>query len=190
MRAMLAFFLLATTGCNHAWLSDDVDLELDFGLSHSDELHTPYVQGARVVIFVNTSRSQDKTGWRLVSSRPDVLEVEGGDGRSFDCTARGEGIAQLRVYDAGGDLVDTGTVEVLAPDEAQLFAHGPLMIGRPDGEAAIGDELRVLEGGTATFLVKYFRGGRPLFGNHALAAPSTGPFEGEPRQSFFFENRE
>ena len=185
---------LASAGCSDMYLADDIDLELDFNALEgaSDTLHTPYVQGTQVVIYAHDALDDDEPSWRLESSDQSVLRVaEHGDG-FIRCTAVGAGTAAVRVYDEDGDRVHSGTIEVRAPTRAELYAHGPLIIGRSDEEAHVAGTIRVVQGGTATFLVRYFDGDQELFGNGVLSAVAAGDDQLElfEETSFLFENRE
>jgi MYXO-CTERM domain-containing protein len=77
---------------------------------------------------------------------------------------------------------------VLVPDRVELDAHGSLILERDD-EAAVG-EARVVEGGEATYLVRYFRGDRELHGNGVLTAEMAAGVTAQVRTTFLFENRE
>jgi hypothetical protein len=74
------------------------------------------------------------------------------------------------------------------PDRVELLAHGSLILGRDD--EAVVREARLLEGGEATYLVRYFRGGRQLHGNGVLGVEAPEGVTSTPRTSFLFENRE
>jgi MYXO-CTERM domain-containing protein len=78
--------------------------------------------------------------------------------------------------------------EVRVPDAVELDAHGSLILGRDD-EAKV-TEARVLAGGEATYLVRYFRGGRELHGNGVLSVAAPTGVMAQPRTTFLFENRE
>lgn len=177
-------------------LSDDIDLTWDFGPTLSrfeDDLHTPYVAGTKVRLLVSSS-DDDRgfQGWTVASSDPAVFRIDRGAPTgtrlSVEGQAVGEGEAILSVLDAHGNRVGRGVAEVLAPDRIELEAHGYLILDRED-EAAISD-LRVLEAGEATYLVRYFRGDRELHGNGVLGVKVPEGVTGEVRQSFLFENRE
>jgi hypothetical protein len=179
-------------------LTDDVDLTWDFALTlhrFEDKLHTPYVRGAPVSIYVDADDDDLRMrGWRVVTSDPAVFSIEGSfasdDAASLAAPGRavGEGSARLDVLDAGGARVGSGTAEVLVPDQAALQAHGYLIIGR-EAEAQV-TELRILEGGEATFLVRYSRGGQELHGNGVLSVDAPADLTATARTSFLFENRE
>src|SRR4030095_9779737 len=51
-------------------------------------------------------------------------------------------------------------------------------------------EIDVLEGGTVTLLVEYYRGEERLYGNGALVAEGSSDITASPEQTFLFENRE
>lgn len=177
-------------GCHTVYLSDDIDLELDFSLRPSDELHLPYVRGTAVRISAHSSDPDDNEhGWSLSSSNPAVLRIDWqGDG-SASCVAEAVGSSVVCVHDAGGDELHCSTITVRAPTRVTLHAHGPLFLDRPEAEARVGRP-KILEGGTATFLVRYFDGDTRLYGNGVLEAHATSPIALEPQTSFLFENCE
>lgn len=179
-------------------MTDDVDLTWDFELTLSrfdDDLHSPYVRGARVTLFAHSSDDGERfAGWSIESSDPEVFRVDdsaveaGGDGLVAHGQAVGEGTARLRLLDDRGREVGRGVAEVRVPDRVELAAHGSLILGRDD--EAVVSEARVVEGGEATYLVRYFRDGRELHGNGVLTADVPAGVTAQPRTSFLFENRE
>jgi MYXO-CTERM domain-containing protein len=190
---------LAAAACGPTYsMTDDVDLTWDFTLTprrFEDNLHSPYVRGAAVVVFAHSSdNGENLRGWTIESSDPSVFSIEGADTTSTgrDLVVRGqavgEGTARLTLRDTGGNAVGHGVAEVLVPDAVEVDAHGSLILGRDD-EAAV-REARVLAGGTATYLVRYLRGGRELHGNGVLSVDAPAGVTGTPRTSFVFENRE
>ena len=194
-------------GCTHVTLSDDVDLTLDFNplTGSSGALNSPYVEGSAMRIYVNSSNDRERfTGWSVKSSAPDVFSVEtleiNGDSKPVSAYVRGHarspGSAELQVFDDGGHQVGSDLVEVARPDEIRLLAHGQLLVGYAESDARVSD-LRVLVGGTATYLARYYQKGRQLSGNGALSVPTEVPPIAQPvggtaavAQSFLFENRD
>jgi uncharacterized protein (TIGR03382 family) len=179
-------------------MTDDIDLTWDFGVSLSrfdDDLHAPYVRGARVTLFARSSdENEDFRGWTIVSSNEAVFRIEenvvDGDARALRARgqAMGEGTVELRLMDARGDEVGHGEVDVVVPDRVELAAHGSLILGRDD--EAVVREARVLEAGRATYLVRYFRGSRELHGNGVLRVEAPEGVTPQARTSYLFENRE
>lgn len=195
--SLAALLLACAAGCTDTvTLTDDIDLTWDFSVSSFDaELHTPYVRGASVGLSVSTDDDgNDLTGWSVTSDAPDVFRVgvcrPGLASNTLQCDghAAGEGTAALTVRDEDGDRVGTGTAEVLVPDRVVLEAHGYLLIDRA-AQAPVTD-VRILAGGTATYHVRYFRGGRELHGNGVLSAEVPPQLTASPRTTFLFENRE
>lgn len=194
--------LLAAVGlgaCGPTYsMTDDVDITWDFGATLSrfdDDLHRPYVRGAKVTLFAHSSEDNpDFRGWTIVSSNPSVFRVDEnvldavGTQLSAHGQAVGEGTAELTLLDASGDEVGSATAEVVTPDRVELAAHGSLILGRDD-EAPV-NEARVISGGKATYLVRYFRAGRQLYGNGVLTVTTPAGVTPLPRTSFLFENRE
>jgi hypothetical protein len=200
MRTPLALVLVAPLAACTAdiYMTDDIDLTWDFELTprrFEGDLHTPYVKGAPVTLYVDSSdEDEDLSGWTIVSSDASVFRIDrisvdpDRHGISATGQAVGEGTAGLVVIDREGNRVGARAAEVLAPGNARLEAHGYLLLDR-QGEAPV-DEIRIVQGGTATYLVKYFRDGRELHGNSVLGAGSTPSLNATARTSFLFENRE
>ena len=178
-------------------MTDDIDLTWDFGLTprrFDDNLHSPYVRGAALTVFAHSSDDkEDLQGWSIESSDPAVFRVDaavasGGRDLAVHGEAVGEGTAVLTLRDPHGHAVGHGVAEVRLPDAIELDAHGSLILGRDD-EARV-TEARVLAGGAATYLVRYFQGGRELHGNGVLSADVPAGMTAEPRTTFLFEDRE
>jgi hypothetical protein len=179
-------------------MTDDIDVTWDFTLTPTrfgDDLHSPYVRGTKVAVFAHSSDKQPNfRGWSIVTSDPTVFRIDDSaaepDGRGLVAhgQAVAEGTASLRLLDDHGHEVGRGVAEVLVPDRVELDAHGSLILGRDD-EAPVA-EARVVESGEATYLVRYFRGGRELHGNGVLTAQPPAGLTAQPRTTFLFENRE
>ena len=186
-----AMALAMTTGCYTVYFSDDIDLELDFSLRPSDELHLPYVVGARVQVSANsTDDHENRTGWVLKSSQPAVLLIESQANGQATCVALGAGTSEVCVYEPGeSDPLDCTSIEVRVPDRLTLHAHGPMFLGHTEEETRI-DQPKILTEGTATFLVRYFEGQTRLYGNSALDASATSAIDLNEETSFLFENQE
>ena len=185
---------LALAGCAGPYLADDIDLDFDFSLSTRDALHLPYVQGTKVTLFADsTDKGQKKEtpSWWLESSDSTVLRIDDQKEATANCTAVRAGSAEVRIYRRKGDPspIHASTITVRLPTRAALYAHGPLLIHRSEDEA-LSQRPKILVGGTATFLVKYFDGDQLLFGNGVLKASSPGLIDLVPKTTFFLENRE
>ncbi len=190
----LASVLISLAGCQDVYLSDDIDLVLNFNRLRgpSDTLHTPYVRGTRMTIYANSSDGdQDTTGWWLQSSNPAVVRILSQSGGRAECVAVSAGQAEIRVYEsaAAGEPLHTAPVEVRKPDRIELYAHGPLLLGRSEAEARV-SKPAILNDGTATFLVRYFHGTTALSGNGVLAATSDTSVMLKEETTFLFENQE
>lgn len=186
---------VGTSGCRDIYLSDDIDLDFDWNPieGRGDTLHTPYVVGTQVVISANDvlDQSEDELTWALSSSDEAVLRIDSQVNGRATCTALSAGTATIRVHDEDGEEIYDGQVEVREPDRAELFAHGPLIIGQSFDEALVQGPIRILAGGMGTFLVRYYDGDQRLYGNGVLEAQVDGAgLEAEARQSYLFENRE
>lgn len=190
----LLYAALALVGCHDVYLSDDIDLELNFSLlkGPSDSLHAPYVLGTKVTIYANSEdRDRDTAIFWLESSAPKILQINHQQGGYADCEAVGVGLAELRLYAAKGDPepIHTSWVDVRKPTRVELFAHGKLLLGRPEVEARVTRPV-LLNDGMATFLVRYFADNVILSGNGVLAATAQTSVELEEKTSYLFENRE
>ncbi len=193
-----ALILAATLGaCGPTiTLTDDVDVTWDFKLTldrFDSTLHAPYVRGAKTTLYVSSSDdSQDWRGWTIASTDPSIVAVEAtvSDqyGLSAAAQAVGSGTTDIVVLDSKGMVVGRGHAEVALPDRVELDAHGYLIIAQ-DSDAPV-PEARILEGGEATYLVRYYHGGDELHGNAVLSTGQVDGIVATPRTSFLFENRE
>jgi hypothetical protein len=186
--ALVALFVGA--GCNGPELHDDIDLELDFELTPSDELHLPYVAGATVTLSASDGDGEDdvNTLWTLATSNPAVLRIDSQTEGRARCTALSAGVTSVAIIDEDGEVIHESDIEVANPDHVIAYPHGPLIVGYPDALPA--PELDVLAGGTVTLLIEYYRGDQRLYGNGALSAVSSSSMTAAPAQTFLFENRE
>src|ERR1051325_7207176 len=198
-RAVGVALALAVAGCGPTYsMTDDIDLTWDFTLTprqFDDNLHSPYVRGTRTTVFAHSSdKGESLRGWSIESSDPAVFAIgpaaqtTSDDDLAVGGQATGEGTATLMLRDPHGNAVGRGFAEVLLPDAVELDSHGSLILGRED-EAPV-HEVRVLAGGEATYLVRYFRGGRELHGNGVLSAVPPANVAAQERTTFLFENRE
>lgn len=177
------------TGCGGIELSDDIDIEFDFELTPSDDLHLPYVTGTTTVIRINDVDGDDvERTWTFESSDPRVLRIESQGEGSARCVAEGAGTVTLRVFNQEGEEMHDATITVADPDRVELRAHGPHIIGLEDRVEDTG--INVMTDGTASLLVRYFRGGQRLFGNGTLTTESSDDITARPETTFIFENRE
>jgi hypothetical protein len=199
MRLTTVLLLVGCTSHDHAYLADDVDLNLDFrpevGLTLG--LSSPYVRGTEVTIYAHhTDEDRQLIGWRIDSDTPEVLmPVTEATGTSMTDPATtfvavAEGTATITAYDGNGRAQIIDEINVMAPDRSRVLAHGPLILQRGEDAATVPGEVTILEGGSATFLVQYFNGNVHLRGNGVLAAPAPDTLTTSPRTSFLFENRE
>lgn len=187
--AFLAALTTLATGCNTVRLADTVDLTFDWSPLPSDELHTPYVAGADFGLYTTGAGEDDTVGWTLESDDPSILRVDSTDDGDADVTAVGAGETAVRILDERGELVHAAPIDVRQADRAELFAHGGLILGRPELQEDW-DDIYVLAGGSATFEVRWFEGDTRLFGHGALTASAEGEIVVEPRRTFLFEDRE
>jgi len=192
----LALALVGACGPTYS-MTDDVDLTWDFAVTprrFDDDLHSPYVRGAGVTVFAHSSDDgEDLRSWSIESSDPAVFRIDGtvaSGGRDLAVRGQavGEGTAALTLRDPRGHAMGHGVAEVRLPDAIELDAHGSLILGRDD-EAAV-HEARVLAGGAATYLVRYFQGGRELHGNGVLSADVPPGMTAAPMTTFLLEDRE
>jgi len=196
LRLICPLFVVGACGGPDITLTDDIDLTWDFSITPSkfgDTLHTPYVRGAPVTLSVYAKDdSQTFDNWRVESSDPSVFQITKtiANATTFNANgvAVGEGSAELTVFDDQGSVIGSADADVLQPDHIELDAHGYLIMGMDD-QAPV-DDLRVLDGGTATYVVNYFKGTTELHGNKVLTIDDVPGVMAEARQTFLFENRE
>jgi hypothetical protein len=183
-----------SAGCG-VTMTDDVDTDFNFAqlVGASDALHSPYVRGAGMRLYARVNDdNRNMTGWTMVSSDPSVFRIEKvTDGKriSADCTAVGQGTAVVTVKNAQGGDVHSEVVRVRLPDRAQLLAHGPLLIGRPDEEAVMSDA-KLVQGGEGTFLVRWFADGEQLSGHGSMSVEAPKALMAKAETTSFFEDRD
>jgi hypothetical protein len=134
-------------------------------------LHAPYAKGSAISILVLARQNADLNRLRLSSTDESVFLVKevdrSGGGIRANCLARGEGRAEILIEDDQDREVLREAIEVLQPDQVHILDPAPLRLGR-GLIAAYVPEARILAGGTGTFLVRYLRGGRALYGAGVL----------------------
>ncbi|MFK7987196.1 MAG: hypothetical protein AB8I08_14325 [Sandaracinaceae bacterium] len=191
--ALLSLTGLLATGCDGVRLTDSVDLTFDFNFLRgpSDTLHSPYVAGADFTLFTTNVDRSEENQLVIASADDAILQVRGaGTPGEADAIAVTPGTVDLLVRDLDGNEMHRTPVDVVRADEARLVAHGPRIIGRPALQPENTDELQVLVGGTATFLVEWFADDEALNGHGALTTEHGDGVEAQPRRTHLFEDRE
>jgi hypothetical protein len=179
--AVAALPSLAALGCsspqNTASLQDNfaTDVFASF-FGNANGLSTPYVEGSRFTITVQPSGKNTGAGWTLQSSNPAVMQIgvqPPSGSNEWPVVATGAGQATLTVVDGSGKVLDSEDVDVQIPTEVQLCAHGLLLAGYSDDQSAE-SSVRIVSGGTATFLARYYSGTQELSGNNAVIPTASG----------------
>ncbi len=193
MKRFVILLALALSGCRSVAVVDDIDFELDFTplVGPSNALHSPYVLGSSMNLFVEVRQGKRAADWTISSSDPTVLAISPLDPGTESATANavGEGSAEIIVRDGEQHVLSRQPIEVKKPDRVALLAHGLLIIGRNEG-AATQPELRVRTGGTATFLAHYYRDRELLSGNGALSVAPPPNVDAQVIPTFLFEDRD
>jgi hypothetical protein len=194
---LVALMLFGGSGCNTVALVDNVDLYLDFNPldGPSDSLHSPYVQGSSMGIWVrNTDARTDPKLWSLESSDESVFSIVREHHATdeifyVDAKAIKAGNATLIVRNENNEILHERPIEVRLPDRVDLLAHGLLLIDRSEEEARL-SEARVRATGTGTYLARYYSRGELLSGNGALAVESTPDATVKVVRTYLFEDRD
>ncbi|MBP7127675.1 hypothetical protein KBD49_15050 [Myxococcota bacterium] len=197
---------LFALGCpdDQVHFHDDLDFVFDFrpfDPAHPppDDLHSPYVTGARFRIYAFRDHDQmDLRGAEAVSMQPGVLDVwNTGSTREvadFDAEAIAPGEAEIVLYRSSRQEGTWGraVVEVADPVAVDVTFAGALFIDAAPEEYRVGDTVQILQGGMGTFLVEYRDArGRRLSGNDVLQVESLSPgLEARDDQTYFAEDRE
>ncbi|MDY0003616.1 MAG: hypothetical protein RBU30_20120 [Polyangia bacterium] len=187
---------LTALGC-HIEPRITVEDDLTFQL-FSYELHTPYVVGSKVTIYVGRRGDDKVTGWSAESDNPSVFSIDqiepSYDGENFTirCSALAPGESTLRVLNSSGKVATRRTITVKLPDRIDLIPAGLIKVTGDDSPAIEqGEPIKILEGGMVTFEVAYYQGDERLFGNGALVAASAdASLVPEVVQTYLFEKRE
>ena len=195
--AVLLVSLIAACGTpssgQQLYIQDDLDSNLFEG--KQDRLEVPYVRGAVVMLYVNSSGTEDAdfSDWTLRSSNEDVFEVLNvqttTDDFDVEGQATGAGEAELEVLDADGRIAHTVPVEVAFPDSIELTPHVVSYV--PELSDVFADQApRVLNDHIATFEVTYYRDDERLHGNGVLTPQADASLRIESDVSNLFEDRE
>jgi hypothetical protein len=188
---LLIVSIVLGTGCTRTYLADTVDLEWDWapftGTRH--ELHMPYVAGSDFDLYTVHEGREDPADWTIESEDASVIRVDSTANGSAHVSATGAGTANVSLRDADGHVVFETPFDVRQANRAELFAHGPLIIDRPEMQESW-DEIRIVVGGSATFEVEWFDANERLFGNGALSTAAPPGVTAEARRTFLFEDRE
>lgn len=186
---------LALGGCSDRFIVQDGVLSSQFDLERAlnlevVDLHAPYVRGARLsFLVIDRLHSVDFEGWTLDADDPAIAEVLEVKVTEHPRSARRPEASQsalsvkIRAVDVGettlvlrdrqGDARAEVPFEVAAPDRFQLLAAAPLLVAPETHEEV--EVPRVVTGGAAAFLLRYFDGDRPLHGTLDVeAAPPPG----------------
>jgi hypothetical protein len=196
MLVLCGLVVFGASGCRDMYLADDIDLDFNWtpleGVGST--LHTPYVVGTAVTIAAEDALNEDDdVEFTLESSDESVLRIDSQVDGVASCTAVGAGDAEITVFDGDGDEIYSRSVSVRAPTRAELYFHGPLILGLDYEEALADSTLRILRGGMGTFLVRYYDDNELLYGNGVLSATSDAEDQGVSlfeEQTFLLENRE
>jgi hypothetical protein len=188
---------MALLGCAESPINfqDSIDLKIDFGFFQDEDggLNDPYVRGAEFFFGITHRRDRDMTGWRVVSQDEDrfPLRCEGFDPEreNINCiaTAAAEGIVEVVVINDRDEPVGETTFEIALPDRVEMLPSGPLIIDRTD---LIDGSFQVLEGGTSTWLARYYIGDTRLHGNGTLSVEGSESFDAWTANTFMLENRD
>jgi MYXO-CTERM domain-containing protein len=207
LRRTMLFVAMAAAagGCTKVTMEDDIDLDLDWTplVGPSSDLHSPYVEGASFGVWAESHNDREKmVNWTVRSSDESVIlctqviprdsngaQIPANGEIHAQCTAKLAGSAQLEVFDDSGSMQYARSVEVKVPDRAAVLAHGPLLLGQPDA-AALTESAHVLDGGTATFLVKWYAGDQFLAGHGVLTASAPSGVDAKPIYTSFLEDRD
>jgi hypothetical protein len=165
-----AMATMGLVGCgDDISLHDDIDIHFDlntFGQA-PNRLHSPYVRGAEFNVSVKGKDTPSNVA--VVSGNAQVLRKnsDSEDGRKSQFTAVSEGRTVFRAV-KGEKTVRKGRVEVRAANHATLHFHGDVLFNQVNQETEARTP-RILVGGTATFLVRYFRDDQRLHGHGVLS---------------------
>lgn len=185
---LLAGAFTLTLGCGGPRLADTVDWELDFELTISDDLHSPYAKGSLFTVYAVGVPEDEEHRYEVKSGDTGVLFCASNGTAEAACEGTGEGEVDL-LLSREGQPVHTAPVEVLQADGAWAFPRAEMMAahGRPVLPRA---RVKVLLGGTATFQVVLTGEGRVLSGSGSVTASGPADVGVDVRQTLLFEDRD
>ncbi len=173
--AILASLTVACGGSSEPRLTLDDDVSFELFNGKQDTLQAPYVAGSELTLFVNSPDEQDFEGWTLTSSDSEVFEILEVTAypEDLDAQARaaGPGEAEIRVWDAEGELMHSAEVSVALPDRVSVVPHAYHFVSHTKefGEVVP----KVLLDRPATFRVHYWADEVELSGNGVLEMQGT-----------------
>lgn len=186
-------FLLAgasalTLGCGGPSLADTVDWTLDFDLTITDELHSPYVRGSQFTVYALGLSEEEERHHEVRSADNDILSCLGSLNAEADCTAASQGEVDLEIT-RDGEIVHATPVEVVRADAAWAFPRAALMAahGLPTPATS---RIRILQGGTATFQVVFTGHGERLSGAGSMDATAPAGVAIDVERTLLFEDRD
>ena len=195
---------MLSTACqkDDVYFTDNIDLEFNWHplrwTERPDKLHQPYVLGSSFYITVHRDHEDmDISNIHVVSTDPSVLHIEAHEADekrvTVYCTAVGVGKSRLIAYKSENSTKEWDSVNVFVekPDDIQLHFSGAVLLDLPWSEEEVSGHLKVLTGGTATFLVRYYKGDTRLYGHGALSSSDAGDqVSVVPDTTYLFEDRE
>ncbi|MBK8259350.1 MAG: hypothetical protein IPK82_42685 [Polyangiaceae bacterium] len=177
-----------TAGCQSDRLVDNVDWDLDFVLTPSDQLHSPYAKGSQFGVFGYGISQDEESLYDVRSADQNILTCVDGGAAHADCQATEEGEVDLELL-RDGEVVHTATVEVLQADMAWALPRAAL-IAANGGFVFPAPRFKVLQGGTATFQVVSMSGGKRLSGAGAITASASSELSINVEQTLLAEDRD
>lgn len=155
--------LLLAAACDSATVTDDVATGRP---SLPGSLHTPYVPGLSVTFTVKARDRGRTRDWTASSSDNRVFQIDLVEPCDSGCltvhaVTIAPGRAELVVTDEDGERVTSREIEVALPDGLRLYP-APEIFQRGSFDAVaplnLDEEIPLVRGGMATFLVVYLRG--------------------------------
>jgi hypothetical protein len=92
---LLAGALTLTLGCGGPRLADTVDWELDFELTISDELHSPYAKGSLFTVYAVGIPDDEEHRYEVKSADTGVLFCASNGTAEAACEGTGDGEVDL-----------------------------------------------------------------------------------------------
>ena len=190
----MLFAISLVSGCEPNGIA--VQDSLDFDLFDS-ELHTPYVEGADLSLSAWRQDGGSVVGWSFRAVDGDIFELsetysdEDGERISTWGRALVSGETELEVVDSRGRVRTSRTIRVERPDTLQMVPAGLSRV-RPElaSRLELADSVSLLDGGTATFEVAYFKDDERLFGNGVLGFGAEAPLVARNEMTYLFRDRE
>jgi hypothetical protein len=165
LAALVCALTLMPACGDHVTLEDSIgkdDTILDF---YKGKLNSPYVRGAAFHVFASGMKVPQTA--EVISLDEEILDPKNSDPKTTYFKARESGPTELQVMN-NGQILLRQPVDVIAANRVTLHFHGDAMFRQATKETEV-LRPKIVVGGRATFLVRYYKDDVRLNGTGVLS---------------------